>query len=262
MKSSKKLGTTELLFSCAQKMSLNPMWLIANNTFVFTVQKEEYYINLARSPLNSEASAAYAKNKYLTRIILDRHHIQNIPYFMTSNLKEAVTFLATYGKIVAKPVKGAGARDIHIISKVSEFDNLNISNYILEKYIEGIELRYLLLNNEIIAVHRSEYGNSVASDRPLKRISLEKAQWEKHLSDTAKSVSQVLQLHFAAVDFMIDVSGSAYVLEVNTMPGLKWFRSPTSGPVVDVAGKFLESILKMAPLDTPLLPARAPQFAH
>jgi D-alanine-D-alanine ligase-like ATP-grasp enzyme len=61
---------------------------------------------------------------------------------------------------------------------------------------------------------------------------------------------------------MIDESGFAYVLEVNTMPGLKWFHSPTSGPVVDVAGKFLESILKMAPTDTPLLPPLTPQFAH
>jgi hypothetical protein len=118
MKISKKLGTTELLFSCAQKMSLNPTWLIANNTFVFTVQKEEYYINLARSPLNSEASAAYAKNKYLTRIILDRHHIQNIPYFMTSNLKESSYLLATHGKIVAKPVKVRGTRHSYYFKSI------------------------------------------------------------------------------------------------------------------------------------------------
>ena len=46
-----KLGTTELLFSCAQKMNLNPKWLIAKDTFVVTVDKKEYYINLVR--LNS-----------------------------------------------------------------------------------------------------------------------------------------------------------------------------------------------------------------
>jgi hypothetical protein len=49
-----KLGITELLFYCAQKMNLNPKWLIAKDTFVVTVDKKEYYINLAR--LNSEAS--------------------------------------------------------------------------------------------------------------------------------------------------------------------------------------------------------------
>lgn len=54
MKSLKKLGITELLLSCAQKMNLNPKWLIAKDTFVVTVDKKEYYINLAI--LNSEAS--------------------------------------------------------------------------------------------------------------------------------------------------------------------------------------------------------------
>jgi hypothetical protein len=31
---------------------------------------------------------------------------------------------------------------------------------------------------------------------------------------------------------------------VNTMPGLKWFHAPSSGPVVDVARLFLESVIE------------------
>jgi len=54
----------------------------------------------------------------------------------------------------------------------------------------------------------------------------------------------LLDLNFAAVDYMIDDTGTAYILEVNTTPGLKWFHAPTSGPVVDVARLFLEAIFE------------------
>jgi glutathione synthase/RimK-type ligase-like ATP-grasp enzyme len=254
MATTQKLGTAELLFRCAQQMGLMPTWIAPLHTFAITVDKQERYINLARSPLNSDASAGLAKNKYVTRRILARHNMQNIPFLLPKTQAEAKVFLGQYGTIIAKPVTGSGAHDIHIVTSSSQLEALTISEYILEKYVLGTEMRYLLLNGNVIGVHRSEYGTSVAEDRPLERISYPKALWDPALIDSSLRIASILNLTFAAVDYLVDASGRAYVLEVNTMPGLKWFHAPSSGPIVDVARLFLESIVDDMYPETPFIP--------
>lgn len=223
-------------------MGVIPVW-VASDVFVITVEGQERYINLARSPLNSDASAALAKNKYVTRRILERHDMPNIPFTLPCSQSAAEAFLSLHGTIVAKPVTGAGARDIHIITKPLQLKTLRIDQYILEKYIAGKELRFLLLNGKVVGVHRSEYGTSVAEDRPLQRISYPQTSWDTTLVALSLRIADILNLQFTAIDYLIDNSGNPYVLEVNTMPGLKWFHAPSSGPVVDIARLFLESVV-------------------
>lgn len=237
-----KLGTSELLFRCARQMGLMPVWVTAE-VFAISVGEREKYINLARSPLNSDASAALAKDKYVTRRILERYDMQNIPFLLPRTHTEAEAFLSLHGTIVAKPVTGAGARDIHIITEPAQLKKLKISRCILEKYISGQELRFLVLNGKVVAVHRSEYCNSVAEDRPLQRISYPASDWDLALLESSLRVADILNLKFTAIDYLIDASGKAYILEVNTRPGLKWFHAPSSGPVVDIARLFLESVV-------------------
>ena len=241
-----KLSTAELLFNCAQQMGLEPVWLTPLGVFVINIDGQERYINLAHSPLNSSTSASLARNKYVTRRILERHNMQNIPFALAHTQAEARVFLSTHGTIIAKPIRGSGARDIHIINEPTQLSELAITRYILEKYIVGKEIRYLLLNHQAVGVHQSEYGTSVAHDRPLKRISYPQEAWSPSLLETSIRITNILDLQFAAVDYLIDDSGRAYILEVNTMPGLKWFHAPSSGPIVDVARLFLESIVDTA----------------
>jgi glutathione synthase/RimK-type ligase-like ATP-grasp enzyme len=242
MNVSQKLSTSELLYLRAQQMGLQPVWVTHKGLFAISVRGQERYINFARSPLNSHTGASLAKNKYLTRLILARHHKQNIPFLLPHSYEEAALFLQTHGKIIAKPVLGAGAHDIHIVTNLIQLRELSNSRYILEKYIAGIELRYLVLNGSVISVHRSDYGTSVSETRPLERISYDKADWDPELIGSSIHIASLLGLKFAAVDFLIDAQGQAYVLEVNSTPGLKWFHAPTSGPIIDVARKFLEAI--------------------
>jgi glutathione synthase/RimK-type ligase-like ATP-grasp enzyme len=169
--------------------------------------------------------------------------MDNIPFTQPRTLTEAALFLQKHGKIVAKPISGAGARDIHIVTSASQLQSLHITGYILEKYIAGKELRYLVLNGAVIGVHESEYGISVEETRALKRISYAEEMWDPALVLSSIKTTRVLDLKFAAVDYLIDDIGHAYILEVNSTPGLKWFHAPTSGPVVDVARLFFESIL-------------------
>lgn len=175
---------------------------------------------------------------------MERHQLPNIPFARPRSLEDAKIFLATHQKIIVKPVSGSGSHDIHIVDDPAQLTDMYIYNYIFEKYIPGSEFRYLVLNDEVIGVHRSEYGTSVDEHRELQRISYPVNMWNPALTALALRITRVLSLKFAAVDFMLDSTGKAYILEVNSVPGLKWFHAPTSGPVVDVARLFLEAMLE------------------
>lgn len=244
MATNQKLGGAELLYKRAQQMGLQPAWVTPNGTFAVSVNGQEKYISYTLSPLNSHTSASLAKNKYLTRLILERHNMQNIPFARPRSLEDAQKFFQKHRKIIAKPLRGAGAHDIHVIMHAAQLIDLNISDYIFEKYIAGKELRYLILNGKVIGVHLSDYGTSVKEDRPLRRISYPKTTWDPALTSSSIKIAHILDLKFAAIDYLIDASGHAFILEVNTVPGIKWFHAPTSGPVVDVARKFLESVFE------------------
>ena len=234
-----KVGTAELLFRSAQEMGLNPSWVTPDGLFAIVVDGHERYVNFACSPLNSHIAASLAKNKYLTRRVLERHNMQNIPFLRPQSRADGELFLEAHGTIVAKPLTGSGARDIHVITEPAQLDLQNITKYILEKHIMGEELRYLVLNDSVIGVHRSDYGTSVEEDRQLKRISYPATRWDPTLITTSLRVAHILDLKFAAIDYLVEPRGQTYILEVNTTPGLKWFHAPTSGPVVDVARQFL-----------------------
>ena len=226
-------------------MGLDPHWVAPKGLFAISIDGQEQYINQARSPLNSHASMSLSRNKYFTRCILERHGMPNIPFARPKSQADALAFFDTHNKIIAKPTSGSGAHDIHIITTAAQLEDLNITKYILEKYITGQELRYLVLDGAVIGVHRSDYGSSVQEDRSLQRISYPSTTWDPVLTDLATAVADILRLKFAAVDYLIDESGRHYILEVNSAPGLKWFHQPTSGPAVDVASQFLESAFKM-----------------
>lgn len=85
---SQKPDTAALLFKCAQQMTLTPVWATCN-VFAITMGGQEKYINFARSPLNSDASAALAKSKYATRRIRERHGMPNIPFTLPRTHAEA-----------------------------------------------------------------------------------------------------------------------------------------------------------------------------
>jgi D-alanine-D-alanine ligase-like ATP-grasp enzyme len=254
---SQKVGTAQLLFNAALNMGLQPSWVV-NGLFAVTINDKEEYVNYARSPLNTAVAVSLATNKYFTRMVLERHGVQNIPFTCPQTPAAAQAFLQKHGKIVAKPHHGSGAVDIHIVTTPAQLAQLDVKKYILERYIKGKELRYLVLNDSILAVHESEYGDSVASDRPLQRISYARSDWDEQLSKESLRITEALRLRFAAVDYLIDSDGSSYLLEVNTAPGLKWFHAPSTGPVVDVAAQLLRSLYKTKPYNDLAASAASP----
>jgi glutathione synthase/RimK-type ligase-like ATP-grasp enzyme len=226
-------------------MNLRPSWVNPGGLFVITTPTgDDMYINNACSPLNPQANASLVKNKYNARLIMARHDLPNIPFARPQTLAEAVAFLEQHGTIIVKPLRGYGAQDIHIISDMSKLEAFTSGKYIFEKYIAGTEMRYLVIGNDIVAVHESEYGTSVSATRELQRISYPPDEWDPVLSELSLRIAAIFGLQFAAVDYMISADGRIYILEVNTTPGLKWFHAPTTGPPIDVATLFLQAILE------------------
>ncbi len=242
-KQPKKLGTAELLFTSAQELGLNPTWLDYRKIFTIQTPTGEKYIDHACSMLNPVASAMQVQDKYLTRVILDRHGLPNIPYALPKNLGQAEAFLAEHGEIIVKPKSGSGSYNIRRISNKTELIDIVYPKFIFEKYIPGREMRYLVLDGKVIAVHQSNYGESVAIDRELQRISYEPNEWNTEKCAMALKIAEIFNLHLTAVDFMVLPDESYVILEVNSSPGFKWFHSPSSGPAVNVATPFLKAII-------------------
>lgn len=235
----KKISTSKLLFARAEEMGLQPSWVTPSSLFAVSTESGEKYVHYACSGLNSHVSSSLAKDKYLTRLILERNNLPNIPFASPKSIKEAESFLETHKKIIVKPRTGMGSFDIHIIEHKDQLQGINVRKYILEKYIFGREMRYLVFGGEVIAVHESEYGLSVQEDRELARISYPESDWDRELNKLSLKIASIMGLQFAAVDYLVDENNNAHILEVNTAPGLKWFHAPTAGPAVDVAKLFM-----------------------
>lgn len=249
----KKLGSAELLFKTASKMGLRPSWLKQGSIFAIPSINGERYINYSISSMNSQLSSSMVGDKNAARLVLARQGFPSMAYLTPSNHAEAQAFLATHKKIIVKPIRGSNAHDVHIVELPGQLSSFDIQKYILEEYAPGKEMRYLLLNNRVIGVHESQYGESVAEDRDLKRISYPRANWDPVLVALSLKVARAFGLRFAAVDYIIDPDGRARILEVNSSPGMKWFHAPTSGPVVHVASLFLRAMLDDRHSERPLV---------
>ncbi len=243
MVTSQALGTAELLYNCAEHMGLRPVWLAHGNLFSVSTPLGERYVYDAKSTMNSQLSSNMTRNKLTTRLVLQHRGLPGIAFLNPANLAEAERFLALHSKIIVKPLAGSNSHDVRIVEKPEALRGIDLPNYILEKYIAGKEVRYLVLNDEVIAVHESEYGESVSETRELQRISYPESDWDRGLAELALKTAKILCLRYAAIDYLIGPQGQIHILEVNSSPGMKWFHAPSSGPSVDVARLFLETML-------------------
>lgn len=116
----KQVGTAKLLFNRAQQMGWQPAWVIPGGLFAVTTASGERYINFAQSSLNSHVSASLTRNKYLARLILERHGLPNIPFARPKTESEAEAFLTKHHKIIVKPLCGSGSRDIRIVESMEQ----------------------------------------------------------------------------------------------------------------------------------------------
>ena len=233
--------TSQILFETAKKMGLSPKLLTDYGLFEVNYRGKSIYFFHGTSYLNNSLSSYLSKNKHTTRIILEENNLPNIPFILPKDEKEALIFLQKYKKIMAKPTHGNNSIGVRLITKPEQLKDLDLSDSILEKFIEGEEFRILILNGKAIAFHKYIHKFDAVG---VKRISFEKEKWESEMVDLALKVVKVLGLNFASVDFIRDAQGNLFILEVNSSTGLWRFHHPDEGPSVDVSSFLISATLE------------------
>lgn len=230
--------------SRATALGLKPELLTEYGIIAIHPNNQERYVFYGTSVLNNQLASHLATNKHASRIILERHNLPNIPYCLPESESEALEFLKKHKMIIAKPTMGRRSRGIRLIQQADDFKKVNLRTHILEEYIEGRQMRYLVLQNEVIAVHEKVYKEAISRPKQTRRIAYEKKDWDDKIVRLSLLAATALGLNFAAVDFLIDNEARAYILEVNQSPSLLRFNFPDEGPPIDLVKIFLEATVR------------------
>jgi len=233
----------DLVLSTAKAMGLKAKLL--NNRGLVSIEtngKEIYLFHKTSNP-NSQMATWLADNKFAARVIFERNSLPNIPFCYPASDVEATNFLIDHGKIICKPLKGGHSQNVHLVSNKDELRKLDLSRCILEKFIEGQEVRFLVVAGEVKAVHHKVYDGPINNPETVYRVSIDKNKWDEQMSGLAGKASRALGLKFTAVDFLVTKQNEAYILEINSAPGLDRFNKPDEGPPINIMKLYLEQII-------------------
>ncbi|HSX46243.1 MAG TPA: ATP-grasp domain-containing protein [Candidatus Saccharimonadia bacterium] len=233
----------ELVLSTAEGMGLKAKLLNDQGLVSIETNGKEVYLFHKTSNPNTQMATWLADNKYVARVIFERQGLPNIPFCCPVSNLEATDFLSEHGKIICKPVKGGHSQNVHLVTSKDELGKLDLSQCILEKFIEGQEVRLLVVGGEVKAVHHKVYDGPINNPDTVRRVSIEKNQWDEQLVGLAVKAAQALGLKFTAVDFLVTTHNEAYMLEINSAPGLDRFQRPDEGPSLNIMKLYLEQII-------------------
>ncbi len=234
----------ELFISTAEAMGLKPKQVSGTGLISIEVGGKERYVFHKSSNPNWVQPSWLSENKYMARVIFERNNLPNIPYCLPVDADEAEAFLSTHGKIIAKPIKGKKSQDIILISNSAELAGTDLEDRILEKFVAGQETRFLVSEGKVIAVHLKVYDAPINNPDTVKRISLEKAQWDEKPAQLAVKAAKVIGLKLCAVDFLITKQNEAFILEINSAPGIDRFEEPDEGPPIQLMKIYIEQLVK------------------
>jgi glutathione synthase/RimK-type ligase-like ATP-grasp enzyme len=199
-----------------------------------------YYTKLH---INSQLGAWICQDKSLARKMLEIERLPNIPFCHSNNPADVNRFFDQYHPVIRKPVSGMKSQDVRLISARDDLDPTKIRESIFEQYIRGMEYRYLLLNGEVVGVQQKRLDPIDAYPWRKHIINLEEQDWNQGLASMTRSIAGKLHMRFIAVDFILDASGKAWILELNGMPGLHSFHHPDSGSPHNMAKRLMAAIL-------------------
>ena len=234
----------DLILSAAKELGYEAKLLNNRGLVAINVNGNEVYLFHKTSNPNTQMATWLANNKYIARVIFDRNKLPNIPFCVAENFESAVEFLSIHGKVVVKPLKGGHSQNVHLISNKEELEKLSLENCIIEKFIDGQEVRLLVVDGDVKAVHHKNYDGPINNPDIVQRESLEKDKWDARLIPLAKKAAKALCLNFTAVDFLVTPSGDIYLLEINSAPGLDRFQNPDKGPSINIMKIYIEQIIK------------------
>lgn len=239
--------SSAVLFAAAEKLQLEPKFATNYGLISVTYKGITKYIYVSKTLVNTQISAYLSTNKHATRTLLGLHNLPNIPYLTPQNSTELLHFFSEHKPIVMKPTMGQRAEGVRLLKTQAEIEELSpveLKGCIFEKYIVGKEVRYVILDNEVIAVQEKIYEGDVYSPTGSRRRALSGPEWKKELIEHALSATKILGLGFSAVDFKVNPQGEIFILEVNSAPALWRFEQPDEGEPTPVALLLLEATMK------------------
>ncbi len=231
------LLSSQLLFDEAKKIGLDPKWETDYGLFSVSLNnspKREFFFH-SNLNLNGELSRILVKNKHFTRLILEKNNFVNIPYILPRSSEKLQDFFEQYQPIICKPLLGQKSKRVYLIKTVERLQKCSLKMNFFEKYIDGEECRYLILQNQVIAVQRKKLSPTKKYPWNLHYIGVEKLHWNNDLVEESLRIANIFNLRWAAVDFIIDAAGKAWVLEVNSSPGIVKIHNPDEGVRVNAA---------------------------
>lgn len=191
--------------------------------------------------LNSDASSRVAADKVATHELLAGTSIPSVPHFLLSSIIDPVIspealnqLLEKYNDLVIKPLHGHSGQHIlrsSDVNKILRFtDSHQHSGWAASPYIDiRREIRLVILRGEIVLAYEKlnpmlfnglklynlHYGATART--------IEKTDISPNFCEMAHNAAQSIGLDFAAVDIIVDDSGTVLVLEVNTAFGLEHY---------------------------------------
>lgn len=189
--------------------------------------------------INSIEGTRNCRSKLNQLAWLQKH---NLPIIPTSLVKgnewseQVDKFLAQmekdYGStFITKPIRGNGGKGITLFDSSRSLRtyletcyDLKDQNFLVQPFLKTqFEIRVLLANHQLVSmVQKTSENNAVklnfSRDVDLKELDTD----EFNLVETARQISQPLQLKLCAVDFLITQDGKKYILEINNIPGWKY----------------------------------------
>lgn len=239
----KKYASAKILFEEAEKRGLKPVWETQRGLFSVKSAGKRRYLYYTKLHINSQLGAWICQDKSLARKILEKEGFPNIPYCCSNQVRDVNVFFDTHKTIIQKPQLGERSEDVRLIRKREDIDMSTIEDSIFEKYIEGTEYRCLILNGKTIGMQKKKLRPTDGHPWSKHITNLSPGEWHTELTVVAEDIAKILHMGFIAVDFIIDASGTAWVLELNGTPGLHSFHHPDAGDSVNIAERLFGVIL-------------------
>lgn len=240
----KKYASADTLFNEAQEMGLDPKWETPHGLFSFQHNNQPIYVFYTKLHLNSQLGSWMCQDKYLTRVVLEKHNFPVIPFCYTSEIEDVYKFLDAHRTIIQKPVLGQRSENTHLIKTKDEIITTALDEWIFERYIPGTEYRCLVLEKEVIAMQEKRLVPTLDNPWAKKSIALERPNWNKEMTEMSVAIAHRLQMGLVAVDFILDKDNKIWHLEANSMPGVHYFNNPDEGKGLNVARMILSSVIK------------------
>lgn len=241
------LKSSQLLFEGAAKLGLNPVWETDYGLFSVKLpsQPDRQFFFHSSFNFNGELSRVLTRNKHFTRLILDQHLVNNIPYLLPQSRDQLQEFFKKHQPLICKPLLGKQSQGVKLIKTQKELEGCSLHLTFFEKYIKADEYRCLILQDEVIAMQRKLLKPTPANPWELHYINLEKQDWLQNLASEALRIAKIFQLGWAGIDFLVEESGRSWLLEVNSAPGFVKVHQPDEGESINVCSLVWQELLKL-----------------